>query len=250
MHPTLRYEELRPDELHHVVQTHPIVYFPLGLVEHHGWHLPVGFDGIKAQRICQRCLAETGGVLFPVMWWGAEGGHGGFKWTHYQSAQAAGELVATTVEQLIRFGFLAIVLVAGHYPWQQIMDRELPRVAAANPQCLLLWGTEVSITSPKPRINGDHAALEETSFGLALLPELVNISALTEGRGQESWPEGKRPDGIPDVVNTDPRAACFSQAGIDARLASAEHGEEVIAQVTRRIVDAVNQYFAPNPKLP
>ena len=242
-YPILRYEEMRPDELEQAVAARPVVYFPLGLVEHHGWHLPVGFDGIKARRFCELCVRETGGVIFPVMWWGANGGHGGFKWTHYQSPEAAGEMVATTVTQLLRFGFRAVVLLAGHYPWQQLLDEVLPPVASANPHALLLWGTEVSITSPDPRLPGDHAAREETSFGLALLPKLVNMNALTPGRGLEHWPDGKIPNGVPNVVNTDTAEPLFSQAGTDAREATTDHGKQVIRRMTRRVISRVNEHL-------
>ena len=32
-----RYQELRPDQLAELVRTAPIAYWPLGLLEHHGW---------------------------------------------------------------------------------------------------------------------------------------------------------------------------------------------------------------------
>lgn len=67
-----RYQELRPDELAEIVRTFPIVFWPLGLLEHHGWHLPVRLDGLKAEHIK------------PTAWGqGTGGGHGVFHWTHY-----------------------------------------------------------------------------------------------------------------------------------------------------------------------
>ena len=46
------YHELRPDELAAMRDETPVAFWPLGLLEHHGWHLPVGYDGIKAERPC------------------------------------------------------------------------------------------------------------------------------------------------------------------------------------------------------
>src|SRR5580704_17416951 len=110
-HPVRRYEQLRPDALASIVQEVPVAYWPLGLLEHHGWHLPIGFDGLKADRLCQRLVERTGGVLLPIMWWGANGGHEPFLWTHYPSPEATGRIMATTVGQLLRFGFRVVVLL-------------------------------------------------------------------------------------------------------------------------------------------
>ena len=69
------YEERRPGQLEAQLEELPITFWPLGLLEHHGWHLPIGFDGIKAQRTCQRIAKQTGGLIVPTMWWGGGGGH-------------------------------------------------------------------------------------------------------------------------------------------------------------------------------
>jgi creatinine amidohydrolase len=230
-----RYEELRPDELAACVAAAPVAFWPLGLLEHHGWHLPVGFDGIKAERICIRVAGRTGGVLLPVMWWGGVGGHGAFHWTLYQEEDAYAAILVRTVERLISFGFRCVTLLAGHYPWQRTLDRRLPALQAEHPDALLIWGTEVSIAGASVKLKGDHAAREETSFGLCLLPEMVDLSALRPGRRDESWPEGKAPpvEGRHPGVRFDPDDPLFAQMGEDARTASAERGEEGI----RRVVD-------------
>jgi creatinine amidohydrolase len=244
-YPLLRYETLRPDDLTKVVRENPVAYWPLGLLEHHGWHLPIGFDGVKAERICQRLARRTGGVLLPVMWWGAEGGHGPFLWTHYQSREAAGAIFAETVRQLLRFGFRAVVLVAGHYPLQGILNERLPALHLEFPDALLLWGTEVSIAGPDLRFSGDHAAREETSFGLHLLPDLVNMAALRSGRGADVWVGGAAPAlDVPDVVCQDPNDPRFAQAGEDARLATAEHGRDVLEQVIERVAQIVSAHLS------
>ena len=231
-----RYEQLRPDELAELVRAAPVAYWPLGLLEHHGWHLPVGFDGIKADRICIRMAERTGGVVLPVMWWGGLGGHGEFMWTLYQSAGAARDIAVNTIEHLVAFGFRAIVLLMGHYPWEAILKEDLPALRAKYPHVLLIGGTEASI-APELGLGGDHAAREETSYGLAVLPELVDMTALRPGHDNTAWPNGQPPNQAtrhPGVI-FDPGGPLFAQYGEDARLASAERGETGIA----RLVDYV-----------
>jgi len=237
-----RYQDLRPDVLESFLQTAPIVFWPLGLLEHHGWHLPVGFDGLKAERICIRVAERTGGVLLPTMWWGGLGGHGDFKWTLYQPSEAPATILSSTVERLIDFGFRVVVLFAGHYPWRTLLDRVIPLLQADHPESLIIWGTEMDIAEGVS-IPGDHAACEETSYGMHLMPDLVDMAALTPGREPSAvWPGGSVPsDGHPDVC-MDSRDALFAQMGDDARRASAVRGEVAITQVVNRLTQTVVQY--------
>lgn len=241
------YEELRPDQLEELIAASPVAYWPLGLLEHHGWHLPIGFDGIKARRICERIAARNGGIILPTMWWGGGGGHDVFKWSHYQNPQAIVAMLDTTARQLLDFGFRALVLLAGHYPWQSFLDDTVPTLRQDYPQALVLAGTEVSICGDAVQLRGDHAAKEETSFGLALFPEFVDQEALKPGHHDDVWPalgappeEKRHPS-----VNFDPAHPLFAQMGEDAREATAEHGEAGISQVvdnlSRQIADFLHK---------
>jgi creatinine amidohydrolase len=243
-----RYEELRPDELAEIVQTTPIIFWPLGLLEHHGWHLPVGLDGLKAERICIRIARRTGGVLLPTMWWGARGGHGDFLWTHYQCEEASEAILARTVEQLITYGFRALVLLAGHYPWTALLGHRLPALSQAHPNVLLLWGTEMEIAEGI-RLPGDHAAREETSYGLELFPDLVDLDALHPGRDDSAWPQGKAPPVAKQHpgVCFDAGSARFAQMGQDARTASAERGAAAIDQLVERVAATILAHLEEQP---
>ena len=48
----LRYEEMCPDELAAAREEAPLVYVPIGSIEYHGFHLPVGFDTMHAAALC------------------------------------------------------------------------------------------------------------------------------------------------------------------------------------------------------
>jgi creatinine amidohydrolase len=243
--PFYRYPELRPDQLAEVVRDRPVVFWPLGLIEHHGWHLPVGLDGLKAEQICARIAARTGGVLMPTMWWGAGGGHGDFMWTHYQPPEASAEIVGRTLEQLIAYGFRAIILLAGHYPWRGILNEKVPALQAQHPEVLFVWGTEMEIGG-EVRLPGDHAAREETSYGLALFPQWVDLGALRPGRGDEAWPDRHAPP--PETwhpgVCFDPGEPLFAQMGEDARTATAARGEAAISTLVEHVAARIEAFLS------
>lgn len=240
-----RYEELRPDQLGAAVAEAPVCYWPLGLIEHHSWQLPVGFDGLKAERMCIRMAERTGGVMLPVMWWGGGGGHGRFKWTFYQEESAARSVLATTTAKLIDYGFRAIVLLAGHYPWQSLFDVVEPS-GAAHPDVLIVKGTEMDIAGPEVKAPGDHAARAETSYGLALLAEFVDVAACRPGRGPESWPGGSKPEfANPDPrVDYDPASPTFAQWGDDPRKATAEEAEPYIERIVAAVTAKIAAHLA------
>ena len=245
--PWRRYEELRPDDLHALVSAHPIAYWPLGLLEHHGWALPVGYDGLKADHICQRLASRTGGAILPTMWWGGGGGHGDFRWTHYQPDQATTAILDATVRQLFTSGFRVVVLLAGHYPWQSLLNERVPVLAAEHPDGLLLAGTELTIGGDLG-LQGDHAALEETSYGLALFPRHIDLSALTSGRDAAStWAGGDAPpeEGRHPGVECDPAQPLYGQLGADARDATAERGEAGISRLVAALSDRILHFVDP-----
>ena len=130
------------------------------------------------------------------------GGGGQFKWSHYQSPEAITAILDTTARQLLDFGAQVLVLMAGHYPWQSFLDQVVPALREDYPDDLILAGTEVSICGDAVMLKGDHAAREKTSLGLAL----------------------------------------FAQMGEDAREASNEHGEQVLATVIDHLAQTIKAF--------
>ena len=239
-----KYEELKPSELEREIRKTPIAYWPLGLIEHHGWHLPIGFDGIKAHEFCKILAEKNGGLILPTMWWGGGGGHDVFKWTHYQDLSAAQSILETTSKQMLDYGIKILILFAGHYPWQKLLNNVVGPLRHAYPDALILAGTEMSICEEDSTIVGDHAAKEETSWGLSLFPKQIDISLLDDQADVEVWP----PQGPPakedehPKVNYDPTSPLFAQMGEDARKATAEHGDEVIQLVIKKLTETIQRF--------
>jgi creatinine amidohydrolase len=238
----IQYEFGHPDDLEAALREAPIAYVPLGTYEHHGWHLPVGFDGIKAHALCRRAAEQTGGVVFPPFFYGTGGGHLGFQWTLILDEPLVRPLLAATLDHLARFGFRVIVLLTGHYPDTQVrMVHALAEEAAArHPEARFIGLTEPEITTPFPgdTYPGDHAAKYETSIALALAPEWVRLDRLTPGRdpARVTLPNTLRRDDRP----YDPTDALYAIWGEDPRVtASAEIGHALVGEITRRLAERI-----------
>jgi creatinine amidohydrolase/Fe(II)-dependent formamide hydrolase-like protein len=95
------------------------------------------------------------------------------------------------------------------------------------------------------RLPGDHAAREETSYGLALFPQWVDLGALRPGRGPGAWPGGQAPplEARHPGVRFDPDDPLYAQMGEDARTASAERGEEAVEQLVRCLASKIDTHL-------
>src|SRR6185436_9843219 len=63
-------ERMRPSRIVEARLKFPLAYLPLGAIEWHGVHNPIGLDGLKAHALCVRVAQAGGGVVFPTLWYG------------------------------------------------------------------------------------------------------------------------------------------------------------------------------------
>jgi creatinine amidohydrolase len=223
----LRYEEMLPDELREAIATAPVAYVPCGSLEWHGYHLPVGNDALKVQAICLRLAAEVGGAVLPPVYFGVGGGH-----TDYFASVICDEahvepLLVRLFDCLARDGFRVIVVLTGHYPGEQVA---MVRRAAATHMAEAGSATVMALPEyeayPEEPRRGDHAAKWETSLLMALRPELVEMSRLTDGRE----------DPLHGVFGEDPRAE-----------ASTALGEETVSGIVAALAARIREVLWHGP---
>jgi creatinine amidohydrolase len=61
---------LLPRQLRARREAFPVAWLPLGTLEWHGRHLPLGQDGVVAEGICLEAATALGGVVFPPVYYG------------------------------------------------------------------------------------------------------------------------------------------------------------------------------------
>jgi creatinine amidohydrolase len=170
-------ERLTPADISAALQQRSLIYLPLGTIEWHSYHLPVGFDGLCAHKLCLLAAAQTGGLVMPPLYFGTGGGHGNFPWTIMPSKEKIEPLLETTLERLRDFGVKQVVLYSGHFPDEQV---EMIHTLVKN-----FSTTEFRVDALAPSlardslpIPGDHAALFETALMLGIAPEHVFLQNL------------------------------------------------------------------------
>ena len=66
----VRATHLRPAEFRERRDAFPAAWLPVGTIEWHGTHLPLGLDGLKSEGLCIEGARALGGVVFPGMYYG------------------------------------------------------------------------------------------------------------------------------------------------------------------------------------
>jgi creatinine amidohydrolase len=220
------YAELTPRQFRERLAAAPIAYLPLGTLEWHGEHLPLGSDGLQSQGFFKALAAEVGGIVLPMFFLGPDvkfdledGTYYGmdfFGFADQEAGQLDGsaywvsdEFFASMLKncfaQLARAGF-RIVVAHGHAPSTQAVyaNREAWE-ARFGIRIFSCWRED---ESDGLGIQTDHAAANETSLMMALHPDLVEMENL----------------------DPDPAVAPLAVSGDDPREhASAERGHQAIA---------------------
>lgn len=168
-----RYAELLPEELERIWEAQPIALCPWGALEWHGPHLPLGLDGLVAERFAERLADRAGGVLLPTVWLPITA------LPHKFSLSLHSEVVIgiwrDLVGELYRAGARVICLITGHYA--QGHEIELYNVAleamAAHSDLCVLAATPLELLHKDEYL--DHAGRWETAQLLNVRPELVHL---------------------------------------------------------------------------
>ena len=96
----VRLERLRPAEVRAAMTAAPVAWLPLGAIEFHAEHLPLGTDGFTSQALLERAARLAGGVVLP--WSSLTLGTLHLPWSlRYDPALVAAS-VRSSVQQLAR----------------------------------------------------------------------------------------------------------------------------------------------------
>jgi creatinine amidohydrolase len=224
------------------------VFLPVGALEQHGPHLPLGTDALLATAIAAGAAAAVGGIVAPALAYGYKsqpkcgGGQHFCGTTSLDAATLIGQ-VRDTVREFARHGVQRLVLVNGHYENQWFMiegiDLALRERAASVLRVMRLeyWDfcSEDTLAAifPEgfPGFALEHAAVIETSMMLHFHPELVRIELIPDEPPADFPPY----DMYPTRTEWVPASGVLSSA----RAATAVKGERICSEVIARIASAV-----------
>jgi creatinine amidohydrolase len=207
-------ELLRPQEIRAALADQPLVYLPLGTIEWHCEHLPVGLDALTAHGVCLLAAARIGGLVYPPLHFGTGGGHGDYPWTVMMTDDTAiATLLGRALQRLQEFGVRCAVLFTGHFADEQVaMIRRIAADWNTAGHAMTVLALAINGAEPSP-IQPDHAGIFETTLLHAMWPDRVDLGQLppkparTGDIEEDGWGPQRHRAGNPlwGVVGPDPR---------------------------------------------
>lgn len=204
----VRYQMLRPGQVVERRKACPVVYIPIGTIEWHGLHNPLGADTLQADGLAVLAAQKGGGLVFPPLYYGESRSESLMDAVapDMDKIAACMELPPANfapdrqpfspMQQVLNYqglllhilaeaeslGFQLAVIVCGHYP---LIDHARAAVLLFNKRRysryhgMLAWATlDYLLVNDKYDFAGDHAGGWETSHLMHLHPETVDLSVL------------------------------------------------------------------------
>lgn len=109
------WENLRNEEFEDAIEkSKGLCIVPVGCLEKHGQHLPVGTDVIHITEVAKQSAEKEYAVVFPTLYFGEKTGAGNFKGTVMFSSELRQRILRETCSEIARNGFKKILLYNGH----------------------------------------------------------------------------------------------------------------------------------------
>src|SRR5690349_5514414 len=111
----MRWEEMTSPEIGALDRERTVVVLPIGSVEQHGNHMPVGTDTLLAKAVSLAAAqADNDICVMPSPWYGFSAHHMRFPGSVTLSAQTLMAVVEDIVASVVKHGFRRILIVNGH----------------------------------------------------------------------------------------------------------------------------------------
>jgi creatinine amidohydrolase len=248
--------EMSWEEVQEALTETDIALVPVGAVEQHGPHLPLGSDSMQGIDFCRRLrlmLDEDGFpvVAGPPIHFGISSAHSAFPGTIALRPKTMLAVIEETCLCLYEHGFRRFALILGHGGNWPVMQLAVQSLMTQKPDIMVIalnWlgylyeNYPDILTSKRPE---KHSGEGETARMLATHPELVEME-----RAQVYYPDAEadkkygHPPGVYKTMRSMKEVTPVGSMGNPA-LAAADTGEKIYDLVVRWLADAIKQQFPP-----
>ena len=246
--------ELSDYDIKEYLKRNRMILIPVGSLEQHGDHAPLGTDTFIPNEISKRVAIKKDVIVAPPINYSLSSSHKGASGLAYISSRTFLSLVEEICSSLIESGFQKIILVNGHYSNIGILTmacNEASKNASPDAQIYPISYWEAL---PEEQLNkylsinvGLHANVGETSAIMAIDPSLVDLE-----KAKEFWPK------LPKFKNSPvPALNAYFEAQFGSvyktfkygvwgnpKESSSQKGEEFLDQIEKALIITINEIEA------
>ncbi|MCX6054266.1 MAG: creatininase family protein [Chloroflexi bacterium] len=168
-----------------VKESKGVALIPIGAMEEHGPHLPVGTDSIETYEIARLAAVQAGVVVAPLVWYGNSRAFMDFPGTITLQPDTVHRLIKDIALSLIHHGFNKPVIVDGHGGNYGILDLVIEDIHLETGALATHVRAWEMATIPKPEgvpSYDGHAGSSETSAMLYLMPDDVAMDKFEDSK--------------------------------------------------------------------
>ncbi len=237
----LWFDELTTKEAEKAASKGTVVIFPVGSVEEHGDHLPLGTDSLQPEYVALEVAKKTGCLVAPPLRYGICNAARNFQGTLTIQFNTLYNLALDVLSELVRNGFTRIIVLSGHagqshmvalrLAAQTVVDKNKEKPDKKTRIMVLSdYDFAEELRSKYAPENDGHAGAIETSRVMAIKPEIVKN------------PHKPAPSKMPRFeVVADPERFFPSGVHGDPTLATEEKGKKINEYIIEHVEELVEE---------
>jgi len=160
-----------------------MVIIPIGALEQHGYHLPIGTDFINGVEQCKLIAQQRDILVAPVLMAGQSPYHMGFAGTITLKAETIIQVHLEAVQSLLKHGFKRFIILNAHTGNTAVSTLLVDQINQTTPGIAVLFEQAVApfrerpTGPPRPSTTpfDRHGGTGETSSSLYHMPTLVQL---------------------------------------------------------------------------
>lgn len=234
---TSRYaKEMNREEFAEAMERGPVVVLPIGSMEEHGAHLPLGSDTFEIDFVIGRIAEKTECVVLPTLNYGNCGSTYNFPGTISVSFDSLRAFIADILAEVVRHGGKKILVISGHAGSDHMaaMRMAAKSLVKKHPGVKIMVMSDYDLV---PEYKGGNIPSWDGHAGKAETSRMLNIRPDISKRGKAAT----RPKYAEYMVLADPESQFPTGVAGDPRTATAELGRKIDDHVLRKLLALIKK---------
>lgn len=238
----MNFDLLNSENVVNSVKKHPVALLPIGAIEAHGAHLPLGTDNYLAEALCQKIVAQLPAYVLPTIPYGQVWSLQNFPGSFHIPSDVLESYLFALAESVMKNNFKLLVFINAHLgnndTIKQVQRKIVTNFPSLHTLNLFYPSAEIhakEVLEQKQLTQFFHADELETSYMLYLCSSLVSMEKAING--QNFYPSDISYRPIPwDEFTKTPVMG-------NATLATKKKGEYILNKVLEKMICIIKEHF-------